>query len=110
MDGNPNSRVNKYYLTKLYHKGEHMEIKMRIEDSELIITDTYGSSLYVTKYERIDGMGIITERLQIQPEQAVEHDNCEDLTIDMPIEEFDSMIAFIKDRYLIDGKEVDVNV
>lgn len=87
-----------------------MEIKMKIKDSELIITDKHGTGLYITKYERIDGMGNITERLQIQPEQAVEHKNCEDLTIDMPIEEFDSMIDFIKDRYLIDGKEVDVNV
>lgn len=86
-----------------------MEIKMKIEDSELIVTDKHGASLYVTKYELIDGMGNITERLQIQPDKAVEYDNCEDMTIDMPIEEFDSMIAFIKDRYLIDGKEVKIN-
>lgn len=86
-----------------------MEIKMRIEDSELIITDKYGTDMIVTKYEIIDGMGNVRERLQILSAEAMNHANHDDYAIDMPIEDFDKMINFIKDRYLIDGKEVNTN-
>ena len=86
-----------------------MELNMKIEDSELIITDKYGTDMIVKKYEVVDGMGNKRERLQIMPAEALNHENFDDYAIDMPIEDFDYMIDFIKNRYLIDGKEVEIN-
>lgn len=82
---------------------------MKIKDSELIITDKHGVSMVLNKFKVTDGMGKVREMLELYPLNVENQDDRDNFSIIMPIEEFDSMIAFIKDRYLIDGKEVDVN-
>lgn len=84
------------------------EIKMTIKESELIITDKYGTDMILTKYKTTDGMGVKRERIQLMPAEAGEYENADMFTVDMPVEDFNKMIDLIKNIYLIDGKEIEL--